>query len=137
MVSAASFSASKMPSMLSGMVPMTKQLNSVTSRPVPAPAGCGLRAGSGNPRAPRRIALPGRGVGLDRRQRAGDAGPGVLDRGVARRAVGGLEAVFHVPDLRGDRGGKAGHARGLPEARAREEALPPALAAALADIGLR
>jgi hypothetical protein len=38
MVSAASFSASKMPAMLSGMVPITKQLNSVTARSVPAPA---------------------------------------------------------------------------------------------------
>jgi hypothetical protein len=38
MVSAASFSASKIPPMLSGIVPMTKQLNSVTERPVPAPA---------------------------------------------------------------------------------------------------
>ena len=37
-VSAASLSMSKMPPMLSGMVPMTKQLNSVTDRPVPAPA---------------------------------------------------------------------------------------------------
>ena len=38
MVRAASFNASKMPAMLSGIVPMTKQLNSVTERPVPAPA---------------------------------------------------------------------------------------------------
>ena len=38
MVSAASFSISKMPPMLSGIVPMTKQLNSVTERAVPAPA---------------------------------------------------------------------------------------------------
>jgi len=38
MVSAASFSMSKMPPMLSGIVPMTKQLNSVTLREVPAPA---------------------------------------------------------------------------------------------------
>ena len=38
MVSAASFTFSKMPAMSSGMVPMTKQLNSVTVRPVPAPA---------------------------------------------------------------------------------------------------
>ena len=37
-VSAASRSASKMPFMSSGTVPMTKQLNSVTDRPVPAPA---------------------------------------------------------------------------------------------------
>ncbi len=37
-VSAASFNASKIPDMLSGMVPMTKQLKSVTDRPVPAPA---------------------------------------------------------------------------------------------------
>ena len=37
-VSAASFSAWKMPSRLSGMVPMTKQLNRVTLRSVPAPA---------------------------------------------------------------------------------------------------
>ena len=32
MVSAASFSPSKMPAMVSGIVPMTKQLNSVTDR---------------------------------------------------------------------------------------------------------
>jgi len=38
MVKAASFSDSKIPSMESGIVPMTKQLNSVTDRPVPAPA---------------------------------------------------------------------------------------------------
>ncbi len=38
MVSAASFSPSKIPSIVSGIVPMTKQLNSVTDRPVPAPA---------------------------------------------------------------------------------------------------
>ncbi len=38
MVSAASFSAVKIPSIVSGIVPMTKQLNSVTLRPVPAPA---------------------------------------------------------------------------------------------------
>ena len=38
MVSAASFSISKMPPMLSGIVPMTKQLNSVTDLAVPAPA---------------------------------------------------------------------------------------------------
>ena len=38
MVSAASFSMSKIPPMLSGIVPMTKQLNSVTDRAVPAPA---------------------------------------------------------------------------------------------------
>jgi hypothetical protein len=37
-VSAASFRPSKIPPMLSGIVPMTKQLNSVTSRSVPAPA---------------------------------------------------------------------------------------------------
>ena len=38
MVSAASRKFSKMPDMSSGIVPMTKQLNSVTLRPVPAPA---------------------------------------------------------------------------------------------------
>ena len=38
MVSAASRRFSKMPDMSSGMAPMTKQLNSVTLRPVPAPA---------------------------------------------------------------------------------------------------
>ena len=38
MVKAASFNMSKMPPMLSGMVPITKQLNKVTLRPVPAPA---------------------------------------------------------------------------------------------------
>ena len=38
MVSAASFRLSKMPAMVSGIVPMTKQLNSVTLRSVPAPA---------------------------------------------------------------------------------------------------
>ena len=37
-VSAASLSASKMPDIESSMVPMTKQLNSVTLRAVPAPA---------------------------------------------------------------------------------------------------
>src|SRR5580692_6377991 len=37
-VSAASRKAEKMPSIESGMAPMTKQLNSVTLRPVPAPA---------------------------------------------------------------------------------------------------
>ena len=37
-VSAASRSPSKMPDMSSGIVPMTKQLNRVTVRPVPAPA---------------------------------------------------------------------------------------------------
>ena len=38
MVNAASFSISKMPPMLSGTVPITKQLKSVTERSVPAPA---------------------------------------------------------------------------------------------------
>ena len=38
MVRAASRRFSKMPDMSSGMAPMTKQLNSVTVRPVPAPA---------------------------------------------------------------------------------------------------
>jgi hypothetical protein len=38
MVSAASRSALKIPDMSSGIVPMTKQLKSVTRRPVPAPA---------------------------------------------------------------------------------------------------
>ncbi len=38
MVSAASRKFSKMPDMSSGIVPMTKQLKSVTLRPVPAPA---------------------------------------------------------------------------------------------------
>ena len=37
-VRAASFSMSKIPPMLSGTVPMTKQLNKVTDRAVPAPA---------------------------------------------------------------------------------------------------
>ena len=37
-VSAASLSISKMPPMLSGIVPITKQLNNVTDRSVPAPA---------------------------------------------------------------------------------------------------
>ena len=37
MVRAASFRPSKIPPMESGIVPMTKQLNSVTLRPVPAP----------------------------------------------------------------------------------------------------
>ena len=37
-VRAASRSPSKMPERLSGIVPMTKQLKSVTARPVPAPA---------------------------------------------------------------------------------------------------
>ena len=38
MVSAASFRCWKMPPRLSGTVPITKQLNRVTARPVPAPA---------------------------------------------------------------------------------------------------
>ena len=37
-VNAASLSISKMPPMLSGIVPITKQLNNVTLRSVPAPA---------------------------------------------------------------------------------------------------
>jgi len=37
-VSAASRRFSKMPDIESGIVPITKQLNSVTLRPVPAPA---------------------------------------------------------------------------------------------------
>jgi hypothetical protein len=55
--------------------------------------------------------LPFPGLGLDLRQGAGDAPPGIFDGGVDRCAIGGLEAIFHVPDLLGDGGGKAGHAQ--------------------------
>ena len=50
MVSAASFRPSKMPDMESSSVPMTKQLNSVTRRPEPAPAR--MRPAGRNLRSP-------------------------------------------------------------------------------------
>src|SRR5690606_1463089 len=53
--------------------------------------------------------LPRGGIGLDRGEVAGDAAPAVLDRAVKRLAVGGAQAVFHVPDLFGDGGGEAVH----------------------------
>jgi hypothetical protein len=123
MVSAASFSASKMPAMLSGIVPITKQLNSVTDRPVPAPADDPAR-GQVFEILQRGVepVFPGGRVGLDRGQRPRDAAPGVLDRAVDGRAVGLLEAVLHVPDLFGDRGGETGH-RSIPSVA--EDEIPP------------
>ncbi len=110
MVSAASFSMSKMPPMLSGIVPMTKQLNSVTERPVPAPASdaaCGqifeiLQRGI-------ELFFPLGGFLFHARQITRDATPAILDRTVDRLPIGIFHPVFHVPDLFGDRGGKAGH----------------------------
>jgi hypothetical protein len=84
MVSAASLRFSKMPDMSSGMAPMTKQLNSVTVRPVPAPAI--TRPGRQELEALQRLveaAGPGLGVALGRRQGAGDPPPRAVEVGVA------------------------------------------------------
>ena len=43
------------------------------------------------------------------RQRARDAAPAILNGAIDRRAIGGFQTVFHVPDLFGNRGGKAAH----------------------------
>jgi hypothetical protein len=93
---------------------MTKQLNSVTVRPVPAPAV--IRPGGQVLEVLERAVeplLPDRRLRLDLGQRAGDPPPGVLDRAVDGRAVRLLEAVLHVPDLLGDGGGEAGHGDSL------------------------
>ena len=54
-------------------------------------------------------AFPLGGIGLDRGEVAGHAAPCLLDGRVQRRAVGGAQPVFHVPDLFGDGGGEAVH----------------------------
>ena len=104
MVSAASRNSRKCPTMSSGMVPITKQLNSVTVRPVPAPGDhppCRqeLEALQGLVEAPR----PQVGVAFRRRQGPRHAPP----RGV-QVGLGGpgsiAKTVFHVPDALGDRG---------------------------------
>ncbi len=55
------------------------------------------------------LRLPQIGLVLDRGQSAGDAAPAVLHGLVDGRAIRILEAVFHVPDLFGNGGGKASH----------------------------
>ena len=53
--------------------------------------------------------LPRRRVLFDRGERAGDAAPAILDGRIDGGAVRLFQAVFHVPDLLGDRGGETGH----------------------------
>ena len=70
--------------MSSGIEPMTKQLNSVTFRPVPAPAS--MRPAGRNLKPCTRLvetAGPGLGIFLGCRQRAGDPPPRALEVGVA------------------------------------------------------
>ncbi len=88
---------------------MTKQLNNVTDRPVPArrdPSG-----GQEFEILQRAIEplFPGIRIVLDPRQIARNTAPRILDRFVDCRAVGLFETVFHIPDGLGDRGGESGH----------------------------
>ncbi len=111
MVSAASFSASKMPARLSGIVPMTKQLKRVTVRPVPAPAmirPAGRKRKSSS--AAWNRSSQASGSASIARERPGDAvarsSSTVASTGLPS---GVLQAVLHVPDLLGDGGGESGH----------------------------
>ena len=53
--------------------------------------------------------LPPRGILLHLRQGTGNPGPAVLYGAVNRRAVGFLQAIFHVPDRLGDRRCETAH----------------------------
>ena len=102
MVRAASRRLAKMPPMSSGIVPMTKQLNRVTVRPVPAPArmrpaGRNWKSDSASANRPVHSA----GLDFDFGKRFRDARPGVADGFVHRLAVEHLQPVFHIPDLLG------------------------------------
>ena len=102
MVSAASRRLAKMPPMSSGIVPMTKQLNRVTVRPVPAPARmrpAGRNWKSVSASANRPVHSAGWPPASAKRFR--DARPGVADGFVHRLAVEHLQPVFHIPDLLG------------------------------------
>ena len=83
---------------------MTKQLNSVTRR---SAAGAGQdAAGRQEPEILQRLVerlLPSAGSVSDGREGTRDAAPAILDREIDRRAVGGLQAVFGIPDLPRDR----------------------------------
>ena len=89
--------------MSSGIVPMTKQLNSVTLRPVPAPAM--TRPAGRNLKPDKRLVEapgPQLGIALRRRQRPRHAPPRGVQVGIG--LPGGVaKAVFHVPDALGNR----------------------------------
>ena len=94
-----SFQSSKIPPMESSIVPITKQLKSVTDRPVPAPRRCGPRAGSEkSSRGGVEAVLPlGRGffstaasaLAIRRHVSSTDTSTG--------RAVRLLQTILHVP----------------------------------------
>ena len=108
MVSAASFTPSKMALRSSSILPRTKQLKRVTARPVPAPAR--MRPAGRKPRSAmaswKRLAHVSRAAlaaFLDRGGGAGDAPERVVERRIDRRPSGCLQAVLEIPDVPGDR----------------------------------
>ncbi len=117
-VSAASLTPSKMAPRSSAMVPSTKQLKSVTERPVPAPAR--MRPAGRKPKSAiaswKRCAHFSRAALaalLRRGGGAGDAPEGVVERGVDGGAFKRLEAILEVPDLLRDRGQEFGCSGGM------------------------
>ena len=56
-----------------------------------------------------KLVFPNIRLRFDLREVARDAAPCVLYRDVLGGAIGPFKTVFHIPDLFGDRGGKAGH----------------------------
>ncbi len=98
-----------MPEMESSMVPMTKQLNSVTFRAVPAPAwmrppGKELKV----LQDAEELLFPSGGVlRLDGGQRMGDAAPGVDDGALGMAAVG--VPIFGFPDVMRNIGCEVAH----------------------------
>ena len=101
-VTAPSSKARKIPGIESSIVPMTKQLNSVTWRAVPAPAwmrppGRNLKSC----RMPKNRSSQTRGVlGLDRRQRVRDPAPSVGDASSLTVVID--EPVFGLPYVTGN-----------------------------------
>src|SRR3954454_25051676 len=71
----------------------------------PPPVGAGARQDAASrlePEVYQRFVenpFPASGFSLDLRQSASDPAPALLDRGVDRRAIEALEAVFRIPDL--------------------------------------
>ncbi len=89
---------------------MTKQLNNVTDRAVPAPA---VIRYSGKVfeilKRTEEFLFPDRWLCLDLGQRPRDPTPCILDGAVQNRPISLFQTVLHIPDLFSNRGGKARH----------------------------
>jgi hypothetical protein len=104
--------ASKMPPMLSGIVPMTKQLNSVTDRPCPPRRDPARGKVAEILERLVEALFPRRRVGFSTAASAPairrHVSSTVVDRAADRRSFR-KTTVLHVPDLFGDRRGETGH----------------------------